>query len=365
MLSDLNFRVLDDIVRYLSPDTMAQGFMSCHMFASAVNRVVKDSTAHLSRFGEMDDVGGTVLSPSDGEGWAMVARYAEQLRLIPLGGGDDVDNMGDDEGPQGLVIPIPEDRGARRDHYSFQCTSDAKLVYASEALEMSYCEGYESYNGGLCRVNKATGVIEDRCYEAYEPDHSGRMPGKRSIWKPRRLPLRCALCSVEFTTLDDFCTHCALFSHRQLSVPKGKRVPVDYIDPRLLDDANTKPLARLYDDVTEWYARVVHRLTTLEKGNPAWKDMERYAADARSNVELPNYSDDLNEATVPVEEMTAEMAFKVCSEDFALSEFKEKGLWPGATNYAMVVLCDGWEGFHFFGSSSFKGFLYRMTGISF
>jgi hypothetical protein len=81
--------VVDMIVRALSPAEMARASMSCSAFRLSVNRVVQQSAASLSRRDTFSTFSGATRAPSDGEGWASVARLAEQRRQFPLGGCED------------------------------------------------------------------------------------------------------------------------------------------------------------------------------------------------------------------------------------------------------------------------------------
>ena len=356
--------VVDIITSALSPATMARASVACAAFHLSVNRVVQQSTTTVGRLGTF---GGATLAPSDGEGWASVARYAEQLRQFPLGGCENDDDGGGCENCE-AVFPPPADRGERRDNHSFLCTSDATLVYDAGCRDARMPDaGFISGTGGLCRVQTATGNLEDLCHNAADdpgPPY-GIVVHRANVWKPRALPLRCELCEVECDSAREFVTHCELFSHRQLAVPENARVPPTFIDPRLLDSANTVPLATLYQDVTDWHARVVRHLTHLDDGDVAgWAEMRGLAEWAGEIAEKYPDESDMTPGRYDGQ-AGAQLAFDVCSECFALADFYSRGLWPGGSSYAMEVICKSWANFEFFGSCSERGFLASMTGVQF
>ena len=346
--------VVDIIASALSPATMARASVSCTAFRLSVNRVVQQSTTHVGRLGTF---GGAVLAPSGGEGWASVARYAEQLRQFPLGGCENDDDGGGCEDCE-AVFPPPADRGKRRDNHSFLCTSDATLVFADRITS--------GPPFGLCRVQTATGDLEDLCHNAADdPGPFGITVHRAKVWKPRALPLRCELCEVECENSREFVAHCKLFDHRQLAVPESSRVPPTFIDPRLLDSANTVPLATLYQDVADWHARVVRHLTHLDDSDAAgWAEMRRLAEWAGEIAKEHPDESDMTPGRYDGQ-AGAQLAFCICSEDFALADFYSKGLWPGGSSYAMEVICKSWANFEFFGSCSERGFLSGMTGVYF
>jgi hypothetical protein len=234
-------------------------------------------------------------------------------------------------------------------------------------MSFGYEAGFTDTNGGLCRVQNSTGALEDLCHSAADdpgPQY-GIMVHRAKVWKPRPLPLRCELCEVECDGAREFVTHCTLFNHKQLIVPISSRVPPNFVDPRLLDSANTVPLGTLYKDVVDWHARVVRHLSHLDDNDDAgWDRMRSLAEFARDvAVDFPDKAD-----MTPGRydgQAGAQLAFASCSEHFALDDFYNSGLWPGVGGYAMDVICDGWAAFHFHGSCSERNFLTCMIGVDF